>query len=214
VEVGHESFTFGAKNLRGIRKASGSDLAPDRGGRSGPYIERLWLVWALFFLGTVEGRATDLHRPQTGNEESQKILLKEEPPHAAMAETWVDFFFDLSVRLGGFGPMERRFVVMDSVVAVAKEQDVQEPSREIPRMVAGGPRIGVHVLHVVEEHDRPKSEKCRDPQTQGIEFEPVGEPEKAHSEERHGEMSAVGDRVLDENSPIEGGVLWPVGCSP
>ena len=68
-----------------------------------------------------------------------------------------------------FAPMRARRLVMRSVQPVVEQQEIQKPAVPIAGVIEIRPRIRMHMLLVVEQHDSPQREESGQEKCHGVE---------------------------------------------
>ena len=127
----------------------------------------------------IERSAPDLHGPELRKERGNEVVLREVPPHVVLDEALVDLRGELCVELRELAPVRAGVLVVRGVEAVVEEEKVHELAVPASRVIVDRPRIGVHVLLVVEQHDGPQREKRGDAAGEDVEDETLAEAREA-----------------------------------
>src|SRR5262249_19924178 len=171
-------------------RLEGLDLGGE--GRAGPAQRRI-----------VEGGAADLPGSELRGDPSGGGVAEAGPPEAALQQLGMDLLDQPGVQPGERGPVRAGHLVVRGMQPVVEEQEVEERRGEAPRVVVLAPRVGVHVLDVVEEHDRPQRKERRDEEHQRPDLEAGAE---AVERQRQGEEREVGSEeedVLPDDGPVQ-----------
>lgn len=110
---------------------------------------------------------------------------------------------DLRVELCELAPVRSGMLVMHVVIPVVEQQKVQQWARERTRMIVLRKSIGMRVLIIVEQHNRPQREECWHAEREHPHVDSCSYAVNGDAQRQHPEVCAGPDDVLKNDAPIE-----------